>query len=151
MSTPPGAVLDTNVWLDLLVFDEPGTRALRMALEAARLTAWVDSRALEELRRVLAYPLGRFTLDAGGQERALGVCRQLSTPFAGPPRRLAALPACRDRDDQAFLELARDAGADLLVTRDRDLLVLARRRSAPLPFAIVTPAAALAALARPAA
>lgn len=147
MSDPAAVVLDTNVWLDLLVFGEPTVAPLRAAIEARRLSALVDARALDELRRVLAYPLGRFTLDHAGQARALDECRRMATLHSGPPRRLAVLPACRDHDDQAFLELARDAGADLLVTRDRDLLVLARRRGTPLPFAIVTPAAALAALA----
>jgi putative PIN family toxin of toxin-antitoxin system len=149
LSAPVLAVLDTNVWLDLLVFDEPGVRPLREAIEARRLSACVDARALEELRRVLGYPLGRFSLDEAGRTRALEACRRLSILYEGPPQRLAVLPACRDRDDQAFLELARDCGAELLVTRDRDLLVLARRRGTPLPFTIVTPAAALAALQRP--
>jgi predicted nucleic acid-binding protein len=47
------------------------------------------------------------------------------------------LPACRDRDDQKFLEAALAAGAGFLVTRDRALLGLARRA---LPFRILTPA-----------
>jgi predicted nucleic acid-binding protein len=47
---------------------------------------------------------------------------------------------CADPDDQKFLELARAAGAHALVTRDRALLVLRRRRSPPVPFRIVTPA-----------
>jgi predicted nucleic acid-binding protein len=51
------------------------------------------------------------------------------------------LPDCRDPDDQKFLELARACGADFLVSRDRALLEIGRRKGRPLPFAIVTPAA----------
>ena len=49
------------------------------------------------------------------------------------------LPKCRDPDDQKFLELARDCGADYLVTKDKALLVLARRKTRPAPCCIVTP------------
>ncbi|MCW5605943.1 MAG: putative toxin-antitoxin system toxin component, PIN family, partial [Burkholderiales bacterium] len=49
------------------------------------------------------------------------------------------LPVCKDPDDQKFLELARDCRADFLITKDRDLLVFARRKFQPLPFRIVTP------------
>ncbi|MDF3035905.1 MAG: hypothetical protein K0S28_1179 [Paucimonas sp.] len=37
------------------------------------------------------------------------------------------LPKCRDKADQKFLELAHDAEAAILVTKDRDLLKLAKR------------------------
>lgn len=46
---------------------------------------------------------------------------------------------CKDPDDQKFLELARDCRAGWLVTKDRGLLVFARRKYQPLPFRIVTP------------
>jgi predicted nucleic acid-binding protein len=49
------------------------------------------------------------------------------------------LPLCRDPDDQKFLELARDCKASALVTKDRALLELARRKRRPLPFRIVRP------------
>jgi len=55
----------------------------------------------------------------------------------------ARLPVCRDRDDQKFLELAAAAGADCLVTKDRELLALSRRRKAQVgrsvPFRILHP------------
>ena len=47
------------------------------------------------------------------------------------PARLPKLPQCRDASDQMFIELAAVGEADLLVTADQDLLVLApsfRRR-----------------------
>ncbi len=48
------------------------------------------------------------------------------------------LPRCRDTDDQKFLELAARCKAEMLVTRDKQLLRLARHRHKPPPFAIVT-------------
>ena len=64
--------------------------------------------------------------------------REVSHLHDGPAR-ASALPACRDRDDQQFLELARDCGAALLVSKDRDLLELRRAKFGPTGFRIVTP------------
>jgi len=54
-------------------------------------------------------------------------------------------PVCRDPDDDAILATAVAAGADLLVTGDKDLLVLSTFRGIP----IVTPAECLARLREP--
>lgn len=50
------------------------------------------------------------------------------------------LPRCRDRDDQKFLELAYQAGAVALLTRDDELLRLARRAKRDGLFTILPPA-----------
>ncbi len=50
------------------------------------------------------------------------------------------LPRCSDRDDQKFLELAQQADAVALLTRDAALLHLARRVKRDGLFAIVPPA-----------
>ena len=52
------------------------------------------------------------------------------------------LPRCRDQDDQKFLILAARCQADLLLTRDKLLLKLARHRHKPPPFTILTAEAA---------
>ncbi|MGV3656140.1 MAG: PIN domain-containing protein, partial [Noviherbaspirillum sp.] len=51
------------------------------------------------------------------------------------------LPQCRDKDDQKFLELARDAGAAALITKDKALLKLAGKARRAGLFAILTPQA----------
>lgn len=135
-------VLDTNVWLDWLVFDDPGVAGLRVAVDSGRAQVYIDAACLAELERVLAYPLRGERL-AGD---ALSACLARVTQIARSPDRAAVppdypLPACADADDQKFLELARDCGADALVTKDRALLDLSRRKRTPLPFRIVTPAA----------
>jgi putative PIN family toxin of toxin-antitoxin system len=133
-------VLDTNVWLDWLVFADPRIAPLKTAVSSAAATIFIDACCLNELARVLAYPLGKYTLDVGRRALALGECERIATRLSTRrPADAAALPRCRDPDDQKFLELARDAAADVLVTKDRALLELARRRRAPLPFGIVRP------------
>ena len=67
--------------------------------------------------------------------------RASSSPAAADA---VALPRCKDRDDQKFLELARDGSADWLVTSDKALLKLARRRKLAHLFRILTPDQSLA-------
>jgi predicted nucleic acid-binding protein len=58
-----------------------------------------------------------------------------------PTSRALRLPVCTDRDDQKFLEIARDADAGILVTKDKALLKLARRAARENLFRIMTPEA----------
>ncbi len=127
-------VLDTNAWLDWLVFGDPGIAALRAAVEAGRAEAWIDAACEAELERVLAYPLGRFTQDEAARAACLARCRAVARRWEEGASTIA-LPRCRDPDDQKFLVLAAACGAQYLVTKDAALLELRHRA----PFAIVTP------------
>jgi len=133
-------VLDTNVWLDWLVFDDPSVAPIRAAVEANRAEVFIDAACEAELERALAYDFGRKrTLDAAGRDACLAECRRVAHRIdaAAPEAERARLPACRDPDDQKFLEAALNSRAEFLVTKDRALLDLARRA---LPFRILTPA-----------
>ena len=155
-------VLDTNVWLDWLVFDEPALAPLRAAHAAGRVEVVMDDACEAELASVLAYDLGKHTIGAEAQAKCLERCRRIarrvdatlgetaaaSTSAATATSEVAAagagsgapgaasLPRCRDPHDQKFLELALAAQADVLVTKDQALLELARRK---LPFRIAPP------------
>ncbi len=96
------AVLDSNVWIDILVFDDPDSRPIRAALEAGTLEALIDARCLKELTYVLDYPqFVRFAVDkAQALETVARLSRLVETeplPEDAPP-----LPKCKDRDDQKF-------------------------------------------------
>jgi predicted nucleic acid-binding protein len=96
----------------------------------------VTEATLEELRRVLAYPA--FRLDAAAQASLWVRYRALAHCVDAPPP--GTLPRCRDADDQKFLELADAESADVLVSKDRALLGLRRRRL--LRFRIIDPSRA---------
>lgn len=147
----PHVVLDTNVILDLHFWRDPRVAPLLAAAQAGAIRLLTDQRCADELIHVL----GRTPF--GGSEAA---AREIAGEYlataamvepAGPAENLAALPRCRDPDDQKFLELAVRAGADLLVTRDKALLALARKKFGLAPLRIVAPepAIALLGLARP--
>ena len=130
-------VLDTNVWLDWLLFHDPSVAALKAAVAEGRAEIFIDAAGEAELARVLAYDLGRHSIDAEKQAACLAECRCIAKRLEDVPAfDGAALPRCADPDDQVFLEAAAAARADYLVTKDRELLDLARRK---LPFQIVSP------------
>ncbi len=133
-------VLDTNVWLDWLVFADPCVAPIRAAHDAGRLDILITAEGEAELVRVLAYERGRHTRDAGQQGECLARCRTIARRIESPlaDADSARLPACSDPDDQHFLETALASGARWLVTKDRALLDLAKRVTA---FRIVTPEA----------
>ena len=137
---PLHAVLDTNVVLDLFHFIDPRTLSLKHAIEAGWLRCYGDEACLDELQRVLTYP--EFGLETDAQNRLLAAYRGLLTIIDDNAADAAGsfdLPRCRDVDDQKFLTLAARSNADLLITRDKELLRLARRRVRRTSFAIVTP------------
>jgi putative PIN family toxin of toxin-antitoxin system len=143
---PLRLVLDTNVWLDWLIFDDRRIAPIKAAVASGGSQVFLDTRCEEELARVLGYPRRKTTLDAAAQAACLAECRRVSTgiPVVEPSQRL---PQCRDPDDQKFLELALACGAHALVTRDQALLGLAGRKSELLPFRILTPERSLELLA----
>ncbi|CAG9199298.1 Putative toxin-antitoxin system toxin component, PIN family [Paraburkholderia sabiae] len=136
----PSVVLDSNVWIDILVFDDPHTRPILAALERGALRALIDARCLAELTHVLDYP--QFEKRAVDKAAALARVARLSslvTPPA-PAEDARPLPKCKDRDDQKFLELAYAARANWLVSKDRAVLKLAKRIARDFGFRIAQPA-----------
>jgi putative PIN family toxin of toxin-antitoxin system len=133
---PTRVVLDTNNIMDMLHFGDPRTAALREAVAGQRIQCFSDSSCLAELERVAAYPQFRLRDD---EQRALLLTYRGIVTQCEPENDSVAptLPRCRDADDQKFLELAARCGARMLVTRDKELLRLARPRRVPAPFAIV--------------
>ena len=131
-------VLDTNVVLDWLLFDEPLCRPLARQVESGALR-WLATAAMrDELTQVLRRPmLQRWKPDCVHLLSVFDSCAGLvavSDQSAAP-----GTLRCRDGDDQKFLDLAHSAGARWLISRDRALLDLAKR-ARPLGFEILTPA-----------
>lgn len=137
MTTTLNLVLDTNTVMALWHFDDPALRPLARAIEAGELVLFSREDALEELRRVLGY--GQFRISIANQQALFERYRARTHPAPPPADDPIALPACRDRDDQKFLEIARDAGVSHLLTRDKLLLRLARHRMLHNRFNILTP------------
>jgi putative PIN family toxin of toxin-antitoxin system len=131
-------VVDSNVWLDLLLFDDPRAARLRAALEDGGVFAVANAALRAEWQRVLGYPV--FAIGAQRQRALLAAfdARVLRVDDEAARDDAAVLPRCADPDDQMFVALAHDAGARALISRDAALLAL-RRRTRRLGFDVVTP------------
>jgi uncharacterized protein len=131
-------VLDTNIWLDWLVFKDLSVLHLKKTVSDGEVQIFINSSCEAELERVLAYDLAKHTLAAPAQADCLAECRRIAQRIdeVAPEAELKLLPRCADPDDQKFLELALAARADTLVTKDHKLLELARRTK---PFRILNP------------
>ena len=136
--TAARVVIDSNVLLDWLHFGDPACSALDLAVEARTLCPVTRADCREEWLRLLGYPVLGLELAAQERLRALHD-RWVQRVDTLPPRSLE-LPRCRDPDDQKWLELARDASATLLLTRDAELLRMAARMRRLLGLRIATPA-----------
>ena len=123
------AVLDTNVVLDWLWFDDPRLAMLAAEVRAGAL-GWLGTLAM---RAELAAVLGRASLPVRPRsaDEVLADYDRWCRPYP-PPADAQATPAlcCSDADDQKFIDLALTlAGpgrAAALLTRDRAVLRLAR-------------------------
>ena len=118
------AVLDTNIWLDWLLFDDPGIAALRAAQAEGRLTLIASAATRAELGAVLAR--AAFGLLADAVATRLAEHDRITTVRTEPVLGACTL-RCTDPNDQMFLDLAVACGAELLLTKDRALLRLAGR------------------------
>lgn len=133
----PSCVLDTQVLLDWLVFDDPRMRDWSQAITNGRVR-WLSCAAMQaEALRVAHYPaLARHAspvkTEALLREAFASYALDLAPPISSP------LLRCRDPDDQVFIDLALAHGARWLLSRDRALLDL-RRRAAAAGLYIVAP------------
>ena len=131
-------VLDTNVCLDLFVFRDPRWSGLLAAIESGAVEAITRADCRDEYHVVLHYP--HLPLDDTTRPASAARFDQLIKVVA-PPVSGVRLPVCTDRDDQKFLELARDANAQILITKDKALLKLGRKTVQGGLFRIMLPEA----------
>ncbi len=137
LATVPTVVLDTNVVLDWVVFQNPGCVAFASAIEDGSVR-WLASRAM---RDELAHVLSRGVVDRWAPDPSC-VWAQWSRHAVeladAPPADTPASLRCTDPDDQKFIDFAVMHRTQWLITRDRAVLKLGKRARA-LGLDIVTP------------
>ena len=122
---PVRRVLDTNIVLDLWVFNEPKAAALRTSVESGS-TQWLATAAMrEELARVLAYPqiVKRLTARTLPADTVLA---HFDRHVQLQPEAPKAPYACKDADDQKFIDLAVQHTA-ALHSKDSQVLCMKKR------------------------
>ena len=118
-------VLDTNIVLDLFVFDDPVAQPLKLALQQGRMR-WIATPPMrDELERVLGYPkiVQRLAAQLRTAAQVLAHFDALTHLHEVAAK---ASVACRDPDDQKFIDLA-VAHRVPLVSKDQAVLCMAKR------------------------
>lgn len=122
-------ILDTNIVLDLFVFNDPDLATLKPALLAgleSKQLNWIATPDMRiELERVLSYPkiVPRMAFYQITAADVLGKFDQLATLVDPAPK---AQWICKDPDDQQFINLAVQHQATLL-SKDQAVLCMAKR------------------------
>jgi putative PIN family toxin of toxin-antitoxin system len=132
----PTIVIDTNVLLDLFVFHDPRWADLLAAIEAKEIDAITRADCRAEYLAVLHYQ--HLPLDDDSRLTAAARFDALLR-LVDVDSKAIRLPVCTDRDDQKFMELTRDAGASILISKDKALLKLGRKTAQAGLFRIMLP------------
>ena len=114
-------VLDTNIVLDLLVFQDPRTDWIRDGIAQDRFELIYSSEMLLELADVIARP--QFAQNSNDQSTLLSSWTQMAIHKPTPPR---CSFRCDDPDDQAFIDLAYHYRPSQLLSKDRKVLQMQR-------------------------
>ncbi len=123
MSEKIRIVIDTNILLDIVYFDDPRIQNLKKALENKQLEAWSCDLIWAEFLDVLKRPLF-YTNEANYQRIAeqAKIYFQIETALIAP-----SSFKCKDQDDQVFIDLAVSKAPCWLFTKDNEVLKLAKR------------------------
>ena len=133
----PRLVLDTNVCLDLFVFHDPRWASLLTGLREGKLEAITKSSCRDEWLAVLHYQ--HLPINDENRPTIIHAFDELISIVYSPFTSTIKLPICTDPDDQQFMELARDAKATHLITKDKALLKCAKRVARSNLFQILSP------------
>lgn len=126
-------VLDTNIVLDVFIFNDPAAEPVRVGLRDGSLR-WIATTPMrDELARVLDYPqiakrlqFYQLTPDAV-LEQFDALAHILPVPVKAPV-------TCKDADDQKFIDLA-VAHQSLLLSKDNAVLCMRKRLLALMVYA----------------
>ena len=117
-------IFDTNVLLDLFVFNDFRALHLKQVLIGGKIDALATPNTLKEFADVISRPL--FSLDEAQQEQIYLQWQSLARVI--DDQSLSKAPwACNDPDDQVFLDLAYTARPCTLISKDNEVLRFANK------------------------
>jgi putative PIN family toxin of toxin-antitoxin system len=118
-------VIDTNIVLDLWLFEDPATVPLRAALLSGAISHLATTSMRDELARVLTYPhlIKRM---AKSNIQAQDILNRFDEHHLSAEPAAKAPCTCKDPDDQKFIDLAIAHAAPLL-SKDAAILCMKKR------------------------
>ena len=118
-------VIDTNIVLDLWLFEDPATIPLRAALQNGAISHLATASMRDELARVMTYPHLMKRMAKSNIQASDVLNRFDKYLLAAEPAAKAAC-TCKDPDDQKFIDLA-VAHAVPLLSKDKAILCMKKR------------------------
>ncbi len=115
-------ILDTNILLDIFIFEDARASELKNALLNQEIKAYSSKTTLEELADVISRPL--FSVDSKKQVEIVQQWQALSQWIDEPNLEVAPWK-CKDLDDQVFLNIAFTLRPSILISKDKEVLKLA--------------------------
>ena len=117
-------VLDTNILLDIFVFNDERAIHLKQAIVNESIVAIASQKTMLEFTDVISRPL--FKLDEATQVAVLSQWQSIAKQYDDSD--LAPAPwICQDPDDQIFLDLAYRLRPAILISKDNAVLNIASR------------------------
>jgi putative PIN family toxin of toxin-antitoxin system len=117
-------VLDTNILLDIFVFNDERALQLKKALFDKATQFLASQKTIEEFVDVISRPL--FKLDKQTQTAILAQWQSIAEQQ--DDSNLASAPwQCQDPDDQIFLDLAYQLRPTILISKDNAVLQIAHK------------------------
>ena len=117
-------VLDTNILLDIFVFNDERAIHLKQAIVNESIVAIASQKTMLEFADVIRRPL--FKLDEATQVAVLSQWQSIAQQYDDSD--LAPAPwICQDPDDQIFLDLAYRLRPAILISKDNAVLNIASR------------------------
>jgi putative PIN family toxin of toxin-antitoxin system len=117
-------VLDTNILLDIFVFNEERAIHLKQGILDGSIPAVASQKTVLELADVISRPL--FKLDEATQTAILTQWQSIAQQH--DDSNLTPAPwKCQDPDDQIFLDLAYHLKPAILISKDNALINIASK------------------------
>ncbi|WP_367847817.1 putative toxin-antitoxin system toxin component, PIN family [Rhodoferax sp. WC2427] len=122
---PHTVVIDTNIVLDVFIFDDKASKPLQPALASGQLRWLATQHMRNELERVLDYAhiVPKLAYYQLSKADVLARFDRYATLVEVAPRVTAI---CKDPDDQCFIDLA-VAHQALLLSKDKAVLSMKKR------------------------
>ncbi len=121
---PLSVVIDTNILLDIYVFQDPQGATLKARILSGEMLPVASTETNAEFAEVIARE--KFGLSRDEQQAALSDWMQTSR-LQDTTQILPAPWRCKDKDDQKFLDLAYSLKPCVLISKDKQVLRFKKR------------------------
>lgn len=133
LSATNKVILDTNTWLDWLLFNDSSVAKIRRHCETKTIRLIATLRMRDELTLVLVRP--QFEKHFNETRQPWHLLAEFDAlveivqapPVLNPDKTQAHLLICKDPDDQIFIDLALASSPCILVSKDKLVLAVAKR------------------------